>query len=193
MVKAKRVTKSSNYFIIIASILLLIASLAVAYVYGRNHSSNDSTALRSALMASAANVNSPVPLDARSGDVYFADMKLTIPKSTAVSDLTYNYNRDEIDGKNIDVLALGNKQVFSENVSYMNETQGYEDVFNTFSEVQDCLSAVLITSDIYSQDDKFDLYEKKTLADGRVIYIYTNSKCETSQRTLDQVKNIQSY
>lgn len=180
---------------IIGSLLIVALLLLIAFQLGmRAAVRDDPTAVREVLISSAERIKLPAPVDAKSGDVYFSDLKLTVPKSATNADLTYDYIEDEVDGRPLlKTLSLGNRQLFGEHASAMYNATNSTEVFEKLPELQACQKAVSITASPILHDDNFNLNQKKQLADGRTIYIYTNGRCQEATRVIEQIKDIQSY
>lgn len=178
----------------IGVLLVVTLLLLVAYQLGLRAPQDDPTAIREVLISSAEQLKLPAPVDAKSGDVYFSDLKLTVPKSATNADLTYDYSEEEIEGRpTTKTLSLSNRQLFGELSSDMYNATNSIQVFDKLPELQACQKAVAITSEPILNDDNFNLNQKKQLADGRTIYIYTNGSCHEATRVIEQIKDIQSY
>lgn len=132
----------------------------------------------------------PVPVDAMSGKVYFANQKLMLPQvPNTLGQLNYYYSwglrSSETDELNIssarDVLQPKAKMTFSNG--------DLTSIMETVPKLQACTRGILVT---YKKIDGPTYGGQKTLANGKTVYFYSEDKCRNPE-LLEYVKQINSY
>lgn len=138
------------------------------------------TSIREALINAASAVNRPAAVEPRTGDVYFPEAKLYIPRgSDDLPELTYRYDHGYIaqDGREIDALSVSSRELFAAATSDLYNASDSAGVFAKVPRLQACQRAIAITSDALKDTEGRKLHHRLSLEDGRTIYMYIEPSC----------------
>lgn len=198
--KKKTNSKTDNK-VLVMFIGIVLVVLAGAYVFVSKYSYyNDAakqasmTQVRELILMALDNIKKDVPVDAKTGDLYFPESKLYLPNPMSNQRLTYNYSPAS-EGVS-EELSVSLRQVpgVHELYSAKNETE----LFSLVSNIQACSRGVKLVYDgksLEEQDQANKLVETIKLDNGKNLLMYVEDKCDNVafDNLVEMLKNIKSY
>lgn len=189
MKKKSHSIKNVNLNRIILLALVLVNAFWIVFLYQKiNQQSNQAsnidliTRTQRSLVDS---LNNP-PTDFRTGDIYFPEMNLKIPKNDRTNMIMYGYT-DDISPK-INITA---KNILS--LSKVSPDSNLNDILAEISYLQSCSRGITVSADsTYSTFDNLEVSEK-ILSNGKRLYLSYEKQCDNLLYILDTVKTINSY
>ncbi|MBH2007874.1 hypothetical protein I8H83_04670 [Candidatus Saccharibacteria bacterium] len=194
MPKTKKQSFNKKAFLkITVSALLVLFVIISAVIYLQYKPLMDNpTNIRDMLIRSSRDSHINAPIEPKTGDVYFPEMKLYVPRGDAqIASFTYRYDtsyegwpesisvtsRDVTDQAELDLYnAVDSEKVFSK-VPYM----------------QACRQGLTLTAQPLPSLDGEKLHHQQALQDGRMLYVYTNTGCPALTEVVDDINRINSY
>lgn len=176
-----------------ALVLLVVVLTVIVYALYRPIVDNPTT-VRTALVESLKELNHPAAVDAKTGDVYFPEAKLYLPRGDKVLDeyfYTY-YDRRTGVGEGHE-LSIVSKSVMQRAISSLYGARDSVGVFNKMPHAQACARGILLTDAPLAQLDGRKLDHRQTSVDGRVWYVYTSPKCSELVDIAPEIRQLQSY
>ena len=207
MIKPKIKTPILRKLLIITSIV--VVALAVlgqvvldAYMYRNIVYPGGQNSMINFVINSIDNLRVPAPIDPKTGDVYLPEAHLVLPpRPDSTMQLLYNDNSSAEDGTNTEVttrtiLSRAESRLWSAQAEGTAPGWHHDPMamFNQVPNLQACARGVQIFSKPQTQNRTFRLKETKQVADGRTLYMYTESTCQFDLTALtNYINQVQSY
>ena len=209
MAKPKTKTKSKTHALrgplfitgIVAVSLLALSQLTFdAYVYRNVAQPSDQSGITNLIINAVETLRKPAHVDPKTGDVYLTEVRLVLPPQAGfATPLLYSDSISQEGGTNAEVttraiLSRAESKLWSaqpESPSWQHDSSR---MFDEVPNLQACARGVQLFSQPQTQTNNFRLKATKQLADGRTLYMYTETTCKYDLTTLtDYLKQIQSY
>lgn len=194
--KIKNFNNIKGVIVVLVVIILVGVGLSVFHTYQRYNAAVDlaeAGPIRSLILQAVSGVQTDAPIDPKTGDIYFPEAHLFVPRSANPSHLHLTYSYDSTSGKDGE-LAVSNHQLFDQNASRLYAALNAEQVFNAVPKLQACQRGVtLLTAKPRASDVQNKFEQTITLSNGTVLYAYWEKACPELQPTVDVLKNIQAY
>lgn len=194
MPKTKKQTFNKKAFLKItipAVVMLLVIVSAAGYALYRPIVDNP-TNIREALVRASRDSHINAPIDAKTGDVYFPEMKLYVPRGEGqIASLTYRYDAS-YDGWP-ESVSVTSRDVTNQSESDLYNAIDSRKVFDKVPYMQACRRGLTLTTQPLPNLDGEKLHHQQVLQDGRTLYVYTDTGCHALSEVVDQIKTIGSY
>lgn len=184
--------------IIVTSVLvaLLIGiSIYIAPQYNRMARAVDraeSITLSSLLVRSIEGIHRPAPVDPTTGDVYFPEAKLKIPRNVSMPELLYSYSSG--DATLPEEISITSEATSRHATNRVVAAESVDEVLAAVPEAQSCRRGLLLTYDEQDSSAEKELLITKILENGRTLYIYSEPACSSIKvELLDVFSSIESY
>lgn len=189
--------------ILVALLLVLSQVVFDAYVYRNTIQPGDQSVITNLVINAVRNLRKPAAIDPKTGNVYLTEAHLVLPPQTsfATQQILYSDNTTADAGTNV---AVTTRAILSRAESKLWSAQAearapgwHHDptaVFKQVPNLQACASGVQLFSKPQAQNKNFQLKATKQVADGRTLYMYTETTCTYDLTALtDYLKQAQSY
>lgn len=160
---------------------------------------NPST-LRESIIASIRELGRPAPVDARTGDVYFPEAGLYIPRGdTTLPEFSYSYDTYDVQGETHRDLVVTTSEAVEAGMINMYNAQNSDELFKAVPEAQSCArgvvvaSAPLVDDEGYVDTGAYKLHHQQLLNDGATRYIYAATGCEGVKDIVKVMEGLQVY
>jgi hypothetical protein len=142
------------------------------------------------IMTAATNLDRPVSKDAKTGNVYFSEARLSLPPAPdTVGDLLYYYTPDIADIQSeLHVTTRSDVSRTGLPLRVVEERDPAK-LFSKVPKLQACVRGVMM---VYKPKDGLTVGAKKVLASGKTLYFYYEPEC-TNGALNQYLLNIQSY
>lgn len=171
---------------------LLVLLGVVAYALYQPVMDNLAT-VRMALINAIDNINQPAPLDPRTGDAYFPETSLYVPRrDQPVQGFIYRYTPATADESWL--LEITTRSVLDVQKNVLYTAQNSRQLFEKVSAAQACARAVALTDRPLRQLDGRKLHHQQQLG-GRTLYFYTDPACPTpgAPAVIRALEQLQAY
>lgn len=149
------------------------------------------TSIRELVLMAVHNVKKDAPVDAKTGDVYFPESRLFLPRPDYSLKISYILDSGDIADTNGE-LSVSTKTVFGSTQLYSARTMN--ELFETVPKLQACSRGVKIVSQKFdASDDMNELKHTITLNNGQIKYIYIEKLCPEIEQLADILQNIRAY
>ncbi len=176
----------------VALVLLVgFSFLAAKIVYISDAANQASIApIRELLIMAAENLKKDVPVDAKTGDLYFPESKLFLPNPKSNLKLTYAWY-PAADGSQ-EELSVSLSQV--PGITDLYSARNTDEIFRSVPKLQSCSRGVKLLHNKTNNDDSSGQLKKAVvLQNGKELYMYTEKDCPELDEVVDLLSNIQSY
>jgi hypothetical protein len=132
------------------------------------------------------------PVEAKTGDIYFPEVRLYLPRPEVYSKLTYRTDATEQPGE---ITITDRAVIHRQKAQLMNARDG-DELFERVPKLQACARGVLLASTTDSAGSSFykpELKQTIKLADGRTLYAYIEKDCQENTGTAELLKNLRPY
>lgn len=191
---------SRKIWIIGASAVLAILFLAQmtfnVYVYQNLASTSNPSAIIHAIINASRSLHKPAPVEPTTGKVYLPEVRLVLPAPDSLRHLLYsNPTEQEVQITTSDILNEAETKLWTSGESEIGVSDKMNAVFTEVPNLMACSRGVQLFFAPQDFDDpKVQLQATKTLANGKTIYLYTESTCKGNLTELaEYVKQAQSY
>ena len=202
MKKKSKDTKkwTSKKKVIVVSIVLLASALlvlgasigtAVARYYNDAATQASMVQIREVILLAVDNLKKDVPVEPKTGDLYFPESKLYLPNPKTLPKLTYAwYPGDDVTNEELSVSLL---QIPGINGLY--NARNHEEMFEALPKLQSCSRGVKLTYQElpHDADPKNELKHEKILQNGKKLYVYLEETCPELNHVAELLRSIQSY
>lgn len=191
-----------NWFLAHKKITVLVLGFSLALLTGLyfvaaklayvNDAANQASMVqvRELIVMAVENLKKDVPVDAKTGDLYFPESKLYVPNPKSNLRLTYAwYSADD-----------GSQEELSVSLSQVPGTTGLysaknmDEMFNAVPKLQSCSRGVkLLNSKTTGDNPSGQLKKVVTLQNGKELYLYVEKDCSELDEVVDLLSGIRSY
>lgn len=171
-------------------IAVLIAILASVYTYqrfDRAASHYEMFTVRELIVQAVRGLKTDAPIDPKTGDIYFPALKLRVPATEYITNLTYSYDTYANE------LSISNPQVTNRNISRLYSAQSNTELFGNVPKLQSCQRGVTLSFAPRKADGENQLQYSKQLANGKTMYLYLEKGCPELKETAQTLQAINSY
>lgn len=151
--------------------------------------------LRELIIKSAEGVKKVAPVEARTGDVYFPESKLYLPRPNIVQTITYNYIEGDASNLEVDIqpeLSISTEPIWGTTSLY--QAKDSKALFNEIPKFLACSRGVkLVYQAIPNNSTSHDLKHTVYLNNGKTLYIYQEKLCPELNNLVDQLTNIRTF
>jgi hypothetical protein len=197
--KRIKISKSILLKSILPAIILLqfiLIGLLALYISNTRREVNNQPPLKisSLIISAIEGLTWPAPTDAKSGNIYIRETKLTLPPApNHVLELYYNYFPS--DGMPEEVRLI-NKHNVDVQKNKIYAAQDIQDVFDLVPKLQSCARGYLLRFYPLKDSERSGIKEvfTKKLSDGRTTYVYLENQCADNKASIiPYLKQIESY
>ncbi len=147
--------------------------------------------IRELIMMAVENLKKTAPVDPKTGDVYFPESRLYLPRPDYALDISYRQDTGDISDANGE-LTISTKSVFGSTKMY--SANSIDDLFKQVPKLQACARGVKIVSQKFDASDSTnELKHTVTLGNGQTKYIYLEKDCPELEPLADALKNLRAY
>jgi len=155
--------------------------------------------LRQMVLLSTGFSKVPIPVDAKTGDLYLAQERLYIPANKDEEmRLTYGYlptDSGTNDYGNYD-LSVSSDFVFTRSASRLYNVTNVDEFYKALPEFHACVRGVRLVENPTPQitnDTSLDLRETLAVGNGRTVYVYAEKACPQLDDVVYHLKNLKAY
>lgn len=194
-----------SLIIALAVLLMLIFQGVIDYSLWHNWNNYDPSNIRELVIQAGDNLYKRPAVDPKTGDIYFYEAQLYIPSPGGItSSLHYNAIPINDGGRTGTELYLssrgwieGHTKLYLQADNTAGSQISLKTFFDRVPEFQACSRQFMIGFDKAgaSMGPEYQLSQSRTLASGRVLYLYANNKCgvDDSDFVTRYFLNLQSY
>lgn len=194
--KIKNLNNLKVAITVLVVIILLGVGLSIFHTYQRYNAAVDlaeAAPIRAMILQAVSGVQTDAPVDPKTGDIYFPEAHLYVPRSSNPSHLKLTYSYDSTDETGNE-LTVSNHQLFDQNAAKLYAALNGQQVFSAVPKLQSCQRGVTLFSTKPSASDAQNKFEQTiTLTNGTVLYAYWEKACPELQPTVDVLKNLEAY
>lgn len=178
---------------------LIIFILALFYIYGipmaRYYRDGIRQAhmvqIRELIMTAVQNLKKTAPVDPKTGDVYFPESRLYLPRPDYALEISYRQDSGDISDANSE-LTVSTRSTFGSTKMYSANT--IDELFEQVPKLQACSRGVKIVSAKFDiNDEQNQLKHTITLNNGQTRYIYLEKECPELEPLADILQNLRAY
>ncbi len=135
------------------------------------------------------------PVDFKTGDIYFSEARLYLPKTTELQSrsLTYYYSSESYNGSGPE-LTVSSRQAISQATQVMNNADSVEKVFEAVPKLQACSRGVKL---LYTKPNpaipEDDFKQTVQLNNGKQLHIYIEKACPELNSMAKALAGIKAY
>ena len=193
--KAKKSDKKQKTIIVTACLTLLLVILFFAipkiryYRDGMRQAHN--VQIRELILMAVQNLNKTAPVEPKTGDVYFPESRLYLPRPDYALDISYRVDTGDISDANGE-LTVSTKSVFGSTKLYT--ANNMKELFDAVPKLQACSRGIKVVSKKFDENDSTNqLKHTTTLSNGQTKYIYVEEKCPELEPLADILQNLRPY
>lgn len=194
MSKPKKKSFNKKVFLKItipAAVALVVIISVAAYALYKPVVDNPS-GLREALIRGSRDSHVAAPIDAKTGDTYFPEMKLYVPRGEEpIAEFTYRYYASDDEWPAW--LSVTTRVVASQAEAELYQVIDAKKMFEKVPYMQACQRGLTLTVQPLPRLDGEKLHHQKTLQDGRALYVYADTGCPMLREVVGQIERINSY
>lgn len=192
--------KSKFFWVVTALFSLFILALIVSdvYVYRTYIQPNDTSTVTNLIINATSKMHKPVPVEAKTGNLYFPDAKLFLPPAELNMQVKYSNISDgktpELQVTTNQIVDLASNKLLSAQRSSTDPQKQIDNVFDEVPSLQACTRGVQIFFSPQKVESPVQFKGSKKLANSKKLYFYLDSTCkEDLTQLLDYLKQAQSY
>ena len=148
------------------------------------------------LLLQAVDTKADAPVDPKTGDVYFPELRVYLPNDTSKTgplQLTYSYFPKDVASEHTE-LSISSRPVFQQTSSKLYQAQDLESMFKDVPKLQACSRGIrLLYDDLGSKSDGFTLKQHIRLANGKTVYAYQDDGCPELDSAAERLAALRSY
>ena len=146
---------------------------------------------RELIVRSVDNMMRDVPVEARSGDLYIPEGRLTLPRPAEVVALSYYVDKSS----GGEVYGIVNRVVYERQVSKVMSTRTVKEVFQHAPKLQACARGVVLSQERRNPEAIPDPVHKGVvgLAGGKQLHMYIDKGCLENDATAELLQSVKSY
>lgn len=165
---------------------------SLADYYNRSAALAHAAQLRNQIMAPYTFGANPPATDFKTGDLYFPEMRLQLPKPTdAPEPVKLSYSTSGHEGTS--ALNVTHMLVLQRVSREVQTAQNSDDIYAALPHLGACSRGVLIVDKILSDNNNVEMKHAVDTADGRTIYVYLEKQCPELATTADLMAKLRSY
>jgi hypothetical protein len=178
---------------VVAIILIVIVGGLGAYVYYiySNAGLVSYISYRDLIISSATNTSRAVPVDPKTGDLYFPESKLYLPNPKD-TDLVLKYSWYLNGEDNQEELKI--TQAYNPKTHTLYNANNFDQLMEAVPKFLAChRGATLVYNKIRDPDNIYDLKHELRLNNNKKLYIYLEKDCSELSGMTNKLKNIRAY
>lgn len=187
----KRLVLTASLVIVIflASCFVYYVASPTIYWYRRVSSLAASEQKRELILRSIDNINRDAPIEPRSGDIYFPEVRLYLPRPSEPVRLAYAYLKD---GDTTEISVV-NRPIYDRLASKLIAANTTEEFFEQLPKLQACSRGVVLTYDKEPAYVSGPLKETIQLSNGKTLYAFTDEACDENGGTARLLRGLKPY
>lgn len=175
------------------SLLVGLYFIAAKVVYVNDAANQASMVqVRELIVMAVENLKKNVPVDPKTGDLYFPESSLFLPNPKSSMKLTYAWYPADESSSSQDELSVSLLQVPGTTNLY--SARNIDEMFRAVPKLQSCSRGVKLLPSKTTDDNYLGQLKKVVaLQNGKELYMYAEKDCPELDEVVDLLSNIRSY
>jgi hypothetical protein len=179
----------------LAGLVFTVALLTVTFqYYGKSAEKAQSEPIRDFMIAEINEGMADAPVDAKSGDIYFPEFRMYLPRPAQRDEqlrLKYTFFSDGSGPAK--EFHVTDRKVLSRLSNGLRSAPNLNTVWDTVPHLQACASGLTVSEQRHDEPSGPELKHVVKLDDGRTVYIYLDQTCTELTTLTDRLANLKSY
>lgn len=179
----------------VIAVTAIVGCLTAALVdrYNRAADLSETVAIRELIINAVKELQTPAPIDAPTGNIYFPEARLYLPAPAQPLNLFYTYAGGQ-PGQDPE-LSVTRSSALHASMSKLYQASDMQTMFAEVPRLQACSRGIRLVYDQTNYKDQrtYELRQTISLENGKTLYMFVEKSCTQLNTLFDALKTVRSY